>query len=185
MVTGKADTRPAFPFFTCMIKRTIRLCYRKIIDAGSASGWERHLFNSCYAEYRLQSQLYNAEKKYTSFAQLQEQVKGAEQLHFLVSAAATGYLQQLKGTVPDITNHLGCTFLTFSQYRFEIIQAEHTDEKQFSIALNFYSDSMQWLDTVAQYLLLSHNENAPDQDGMLTHLLQVSPFLSIYSVRED
>lgn len=176
--------RWAFPLFS-MNKKIIRLCYRKLIDAASSAAWDRLVFESCYTEYRMQSQLYNSGKKYTSFAQLMEHVKGAEQLHFLVSAAATGYLQQLKGIVPDIKDNLGRAFLPFSQYRFEIIEADSNDRSSFCIAINFFTDPLHWHDTVAQYLLLSPVQNSRGDDGVLTSLLQLQPFVSIYSLREE
>lgn len=168
-----------------MNKKIIRLCYRKISDARAAAPADSLLLDHCFAEYRMQSQLYDQEKKYSSFAQLMEHVKGAEQLHFLVSAAATGYLQQLKGTVPDITDNLGRAFLTFSQYRFEIVQADSNDKSQFSIAIEFFTDPLHWLGTVAQYLLLSRDEIAPGNEGVRTNLLQLQPFLGIYSLNEE
>ncbi len=89
-----------------MHKRIIRLCYRKIIDAQSNGVWEKYVFDDTYTEFLLQFQFYNQEKKYHSFAALIADTPNAERLHFLVSSAATGYVQQLNGKIPDVTNAL-------------------------------------------------------------------------------
>ncbi len=94
-----------------MAKGIIRLCYRKIIDASSQKMWDKYVFESSYTEFLMQSQLYNQEKKYNSFAELLINVPDAEKLHFLVSAAIGGYMQQLNGIVPDIIDNLGKHFL--------------------------------------------------------------------------
>lgn len=87
-----------------MAKKIIRLLYRKVIDANAQKAWEQHVFNDSYAEFLLQAQFYNQEKKYNTFAELLTHVPDAEKLHFLVSPAITGYLKQLNGKVPDILN---------------------------------------------------------------------------------
>src|SRR5689334_7343192 len=107
-----------------MNKRIIRLCYRKIIDASATGLWEMHVFEDSYEEFLMQAQFYNQEEKYTSFAQLLQNVKGAEQLHFLVSSAVVGYVKQFNGIIPDITNALDKTFLPFTNFRFEIIASD-------------------------------------------------------------
>src|SRR4051812_25343489 len=104
--------------------KIIRLCYRKIINASSTSLWDRYVFASTYSEFKLQSQFYNQEKRYSSFGELLLHADGAEKLHFLVSAAVTGYLQQLGDKIPDIVDNLGRQFLSFSHYHFEIINSD-------------------------------------------------------------
>ena len=104
-----------------MTKEIIRLCYRKVIDASSSKKWDKYVFESTYAEFLMQAQLYNQEKKYSNFGEIIQNVSGAEKLHFLVSGAMVGYLQQLDGIGPDILNNLGKHFLRFTDYRFEII----------------------------------------------------------------
>lgn len=104
-----------------MAKGIIRLLYRKEIDINSTRPWEKCAFNDSYQEYLMQSQLYNKDRKYTSFTELLANVPTAEKLHFLVSASITGYIRQFNGVVPDIINAFGKQFLPFKGYRFEII----------------------------------------------------------------
>ena len=74
-----------------MAKKIIRLCYRKVIDASSSKKWDKYVFESTYTEFLMQAQLYNQEKKYSSFSELIQNVPAAEKLHFLVSGAVVGY----------------------------------------------------------------------------------------------
>src|SRR4051794_29203873 len=97
-----------------MEQRSIRLCYRKIIDAASLKAWDKYVFDDTYTEFLLQAQYFNPDKKYSSFSELLINVPGSEKLHFLVSAALIGYLKQLNGKIPDIVNALGKIFLPFS-----------------------------------------------------------------------
>lgn len=172
------------PFFN-MTAKIIQLCYRKIIDASSQKQWEKFVFESSYTEFLLQAQLYNQEKKYTSFAELLINVPGAERLHFLVSAAITGYMQQLNGKVPDILNNLGRHFLGFKHYRFEIINSSINNKAAHQVAINFFSEPLLWHATTGNYLLVSPLAGEKIETTVLTDMVQLQPFLSIYSVKEE
>ncbi|MFT3935652.1 MAG: hypothetical protein QM726_18635 [Chitinophagaceae bacterium] len=167
-----------------MQQQIIRLCYRKIIDANATLAWDKYVFDSSYAEFLMQSQLYNQEKKYTSFADILLHVPNAEKLHFLVSAAITGYLQQLNGKIPDILDNLGRRFLSFKNYRFEIINSDIKKKEQHQVAINFFSEPLLWHNTIGNYLLVSEENAASTNDGNLTNVLQLQSFLSIYSIKE-
>ncbi len=168
-----------------MSKRIIRICYRKIIDASSEKAWDKLVFESSYKEFQMQSQFYNQEKKHNSFAELLINVPASEKLHFLVSAAVIGYLQQLNGLTPDILDNLGRHFLKFKNFRFEIINSDIKDRSAHKIAINFFSEPVIWHDTVNDHLLVSSVDGEKTEDGLLTHLLQLQPFLSIYSLKEE
>jgi hypothetical protein len=129
----------------------------------------------------MQFQLYNQEKKYTSFGELVHNVPGADKLHFLVSAAVIGYLKQLNGIVPDIVNALGRSFITFNNYRFEIIHSSIYDKTKHQVAINFYSEPLTWHDTINHQLLLSIPGKSENGE-ILTELLPMQPFVSIYSI---
>ncbi|MDB5269978.1 MAG: hypothetical protein JWP58_3018 [Hymenobacter sp.] len=90
-----------------MPDRLITLCYRKIIDATAARSWDQLVWNDSYAEFRLQAQNFNPANQYRSFGEILHFAPGAERLHFLVSGALTGYVQQLNERLPDITDNLG------------------------------------------------------------------------------
>lgn len=168
-----------------MKRRIIRLCYRKIIDASSQAVWDKYVFEDSYKEFLMQAQFYNQEKKYGSFAELLLNVPGAERLHFLVSASVTGYVQQLNGLIPDVLDNLGRHFLKFKNFRFEIINSDIKNKTTHQVAVNFFSDPLYWHDTIDNFLLLSYPENEKTADGLLTHLVQLHPFLSIYSLKEE
>jgi hypothetical protein len=168
-----------------MSERIIRFCYRKIIDASSQSLWDKYVFDSSYTEFLMQSQFYNKEKKHSSFSELLQHVPGADKLHFLVSASVTGYIQQLNEQLPDITNNLGKLFLRFKGYRFEIINSDIKDKSKHQVAINFFTEPMIWQDTIGNYLLISPQDDNATTDGVLTHLVQLQSFFSIYSLKGE
>jgi hypothetical protein len=167
-----------------MASHIITLCYRKLIDVHTTSVWEKFVFEDTYAEFRMQAQYFNQKKKYHTFAELVQQVPGAEKLHFLVSAAISGYIRQLNETIPDVLNNLGKHFLTFNTFQFEIINSDIQDIKKHQVAINFYSLPLIWHDTIGNYLLLSEKIN---QTGnvVFTHLFQLQPYVSIYSLQTE
>jgi len=167
------------------MKRIVRFCYRKIIDASSENQWDKYVFESSYKEFLMQSQFYNQEKKYNSFSELINNIPSSEKLHFLVSTSVIGYLKQLNGIIPGITNNLGKQFLKFNNFQFEIIESDIKNKQAHRIAINFYSDHMNWHDTIDNYLLVSYIGEDKTEEGTLTHLLQLQPFFSIYSLKEE
>lgn len=166
-------------------KKIIRFCYRKVIDASSQTQWDKLVFESTYTEYLMQSQFYNQEKKYNTFGELLQHVPAAERLHFMVSSAVVGYLQQLGGKIPGILNSLGKHFLEFKNYRFEIINADIRNKAVYQVAINFFSEPMCWHDTIGNKMLISAVNGETGQDGVLTELVELQPFLSIYSLKEE
>ena len=160
----------------------IRLCYRKVIDAASTRPWEKLVFDDSYQEFLMQSQFFNQEKKYTSFGQILQNVPGADQLHFLVSSAITGYVHQLNGRLPDIVNTLGRQFLSFNHYRFELINSDIKDRSKHQVAINFFTEQLSWHSTIGNHLLVSSNK-VNDEGETLTDMFALQPFLSIYSIR--
>jgi hypothetical protein len=168
-----------------MTTRIIRICCRRIIDASSQQAWDKYVFESSYTEFLLQAQFYNQEKKYTRFSELLLHAKGAEKLHFLVSAAVTGYLQQLGGKVPGIMDNHGKQSLSFKNYQFEIINSDIKNKANHQVAINFFSEPLVWHDTIGNQLLVSPADSEKTADGILTQLIRLQPFLSIYSLKEE
>jgi len=167
-----------------MAKRIIRLLYRKVIDANAQKAWERHVFEDSYAEFLLQAQFYNQDKKYSSFGELLTHVPDAEKLHFLVSPAITGYLKQLNGKVPDVLNNIGKHFLPFRNFKFEIINSDIKHKTRHQVAVNFLSEPITWHDTIGNQLLVSLNNESED-GAVLTELFSLQPYLSIHSLKEQ
>ncbi|MBF9142004.1 hypothetical protein [Hymenobacter properus] len=167
-----------------MPDRLITLCYRKIIDATATRPWDKLVWGDSYTEFRLQAQNFNPENRYRSFGEMLHYVPGAERLHFLVSGAVTGYVQQLSERMPDIFNNLGRQFLRFNRFQFELINSDLQDKSKHQVAVNFVSTTLRWHDTVGQLLLVSDAAPAAAPGGeVLTHLVQLQAFLSIYSIQ--
>jgi hypothetical protein len=168
-----------------MEKASIRLLYRKVINASSQDQWEKFVFEETYKEFLMQAQTFNADKKYFTFGELIHYVSGAEKLHFLVSASVIGYLKQLYGKMPDIINTLGKRFLPFKNYRFELINSDIRDISKHQIAINFISEPLAWYDTIDNQLLVSADNGKADEHGeILTEMFAMQPFLSIYSLKK-
>jgi hypothetical protein len=167
-----------------MPARTITLCYRKLLDATASRPWEKLVWNDTYAELRLQAQRLDPERRHRTFAELTHHLPGAGQLHFLVSAAARGYLQQLDGRVPDVLDNLGRQFLRFTQFQFEIINSDLLDPSRHQVAINFYSEPLLWHDTIGPYLLAS--EPAAESAAGPVQLLQfqLQPYLALHTLQE-
>ncbi|OCX51416.1 hypothetical protein BEL04_15420 [Mucilaginibacter sp. PPCGB 2223] len=164
-------------------KGKIRLVYRKIIDAAAENIWEKYVFDATYAEFLMQSQLYNAETQYHTFSELRNNVPKAEKLHFLVSASVTPYLQQLNGKMPDVLNNLGKLFVPFGSYKFEIVESDIRDKSKHRIAIELFSKPMTWIDTIGNQLLVSVQQPDGDNAETLTELFAMQPYLSIHSIK--
>lgn len=167
-----------------MPKGLIRLAYRKLIDASSQKPWDKLVFDETYQEFFMQAQLYNPNNTYQTFQELLDNVPKAEQLHYLTSRVAMGYLKQQNQRIPDVVNALGAACLPFTEFKFEI-QASHVERKDaHRIAIFFYSDPMTWIDTIdGQLLLANGDQQAALQAGQLvsTELIALQPNLSIWS----
>lgn len=164
--------------------KLIQLSYRKIIDAQSHSLWEQYVFDDTYSEFLMQVQLYNTAGKYQAFSKLLAANPKAEKLHFLVSPAAAGYINQLGNKMPDIKNTSGKTFLPFHSYRFEIIDSHIQNKKEHRVAICFYSNLLQWLDTIGDNLLVSLNTKGTNNSEVIqTDLVKLQPFMSIHSIQ--
>lgn len=165
------------------MKRTARFCYRKIIDASSSKAWERLVLEDSFSEFKMQAQRFNEGNRFTRFAEILQNNPGAEQLHFLTSAAVTGYIKMLNGKIPDIQNTLGKTFLPFKNFRFEIIHSDIKDISKHTVAINFYSEPLLWMDTIGNVLVIALQDKTENGE-MLTETFTLSPFVSIYSIKE-
>ena len=167
-----------------MTKGLIRFCFRKVIDASSRQPWDKVVFDETYQEFFMQAQSYNPENKYQTFAELLANVPNADQLHYLTSRVALGYLRQLNQTIPEVVNAFGNLCLPFTQFKFELL-ASHVQQKEaHKIAIFFYSDPLTWLDTVGNQLLVAYgDQRATLQEGneVSTDLIMLQPNLSIWS----
>jgi hypothetical protein len=165
-----------------MSRKVITLCYRKIIDTTNTSAWDKFVHEDSFAEFKMQAQYYNQQQHFTTFAEMLLHVPEADKLHFLVSAAITGYLRQLNGIIPDILDNLGRRFLAFENFKFEIINSDINDPEKHKIAINFFSKPLLWHDTIDNQLLVSQFKET-NQEEIFTNLFQIQPFVSIHSIK--
>lgn len=161
------------------MKRKVRILYRKLIDSHAIRPWEKYVFDDSYREYQLQVQNIKNFAQYSGFAQMPDEHKN--RLNFLVSSSVVGYVQQLNNHIPDVLNGSGQLFLSFTQYRFEIVHSNPTNKNLHKIAINFYSDWLEWVDTISDRMLLSFSSIG---DEKLIETLQMQPHVSIYSLKE-
>jgi hypothetical protein len=165
-----------------MSRKVITLCYRKIIDATNTSAWDKFVHEDSFAEFKMQAQFYNQEQRFTTFSEMLLNAPEAEKLHFLVSAAITGYLRQLNGIIPDVLDNLGRRFLTFENFKFEIINSDSNDLKKHKIAINFFSKPLIWHNTIDNLLLVSQFKETNEEE-VFTNLFQIQPFVSIHAIK--
>ncbi|WP_036677402.1 hypothetical protein [Pedobacter sp. R20-19] len=165
-----------------MPQKVITLCYRKIIDSTATNPWDKFIYEDSFTELKMQSQFYNQEGKYSTFAEIILNVPGSEKLHFLVSASIMGYLQQLNGIIPDVLDNLGRRFLTFENFKFEIINSDFNQIDKHKVAINFFSRPLLWHDSIDQYLLVSPFKEITAEETF-TNLFQIQPFVSIHAIK--
>jgi hypothetical protein len=169
-----------------MIKGIIKLCYKKLINSSSSDAWSRLVFEETHNEYFMQWQEYDKDKKYANFSSLRKNNVHAENIHYLVSTSAIGYLRQLNGFVPDILDSNNKVFLPFKHFKFEIIESHFSDKTQHQVLISFYSEEITWVETIGTMLLVTNG----DQSGHLasgsafeTDQIQLSEVLRIFSIR--
>jgi len=163
--------------------KIITLVYKKLITAQSEGAWEKLVFADSYREFCMQGQLFSNEGQYMSFAQMQAALPRASQLHHLVSTSVIGYLRQLQGTIPDLRDSTGQLFLSFDQYRFEIIASHLQQQAQHQVAIFFYSQPQLWHDTIGERLLLSDAGAVVENNNYQTHLIALAANTGIYSLK--
>jgi hypothetical protein len=165
------------------MNRKIKFCYRKIINAAVVKAWERLVFEDSYAELKIQAQRFNPGRKYTAFSDIIANDPAAEQLHFLVSGSVIPYIRHLNEKIPDVYNTLGRQFLSFKNFRFEIINSDIKDSSKHTVAINFFSEPVTWIDSIGNTLVVATNHE-PVNEEWLTDTIILQPFVSIYSVQQ-
>ena len=170
-----------------MAKGLIKLSYRKIIDAASTGLWDKHVFADTHKEFYMQAQFFDQQNKYSTFREIVENVPKADQMHYLVSTAAVGYIRQLNERMPDVVNAFGKLFLPFRNFRFEILQSHRKNKEQHKVAIYFYSETLTWIDTIDNHLVLAIGdkfEALNKGQEIETETLLMKPGLSISSYQK-
>lgn len=162
------------------MKGSIRFCYRKIIDFQSADPWSKAVFDATHMEFYMQAQRLDPDGNHFTFGEMKKAGINIDQLQYLTSTAAVGYIVQLNGHIPDIANAIGKPCLQFSDFKFEIIESHITDKTKHRIAILFFSDFVDWIDTIGNQMLIRYKDKKSD-DASQTDLIPLVPFLNISS----
>ncbi len=137
------------------MKGLIKLAYRKMIDVSSTSTWDKYVFEDTYREYYMQAQQFDQKSKYSTFQDMVKHVPSAEQMHYLVSTAAIGYIRQLEGLFPEVLNVVGKRCVPFESFRFEILESNIKNKEQHKVAICFYSNVLTWIGAIDNQLLFA------------------------------
>lgn len=167
-----------------MVKGIIRLSFSKIIDASAQKAWDKAVFEETYREFFMQAQQHDQAGSYQTFQELLANVPNADQLHYLTSRVAMGYIKQLNQTIPDITNAFGQECLPFTQFKFEILASHIQQKEAHRVAIFFYSDPLTWLDTIDNQLLIAYGDQREALRAgseINTDLIALQPYLNIWS----
>lgn len=168
------------------MKGIVKLVYTKVIDAGSAATWDKHVFEDTHKEFFIQAQRFDQQGRYETFQEILENIPKAGNIHSLVSTAAFGHLRQLNGRFPDVRNTLGKTCVPFNNFKFEIVQSHIKNKALHKIAIHLYSDSLLWIDTIDKHFIFGTEEDSQKliHDGEIqTHSIILLPNVGIASFR--
>lgn len=167
-----------------MNTRIITLCYRKIIDINATKQWDKLVFEASYLEFKMQAQNYSNGTTFTTYTDLLSHVPNAQRILGMVTPAITGYIQQLNGVVPDILTNVGRRFLKFYKFQLEIINSDINDKGKHQLAISFFTEPMQWHDTIGNLLLVSDSQvSSALGNEVLTNLFQLQPYVNIHSIK--
>ena len=136
----------------------ITLVYTKVIDAGSAHAWDKHVFEDTHREFFMQAQQFDQQGRYETYQEMLTNIPRAENMSYLVSTAAAGHLKQLHNKFPDVLNTLGKTCVPFKNFKFEIVQSHVKNKALHKIAIHLYSEPLLWIDTIDKHLVFTPAE---------------------------
>lgn len=167
------------------MKGIVQLCYRKIIDVTSTGVWDKYVFNDTYLEFCMQAQQFDQQKEYATFQEILKNIPKADQMHYLVSTAAVGYIRQLDEKIPDVVNVFSKPCVPFKNFRFEIIQSHTTNKDLHRVAIYFFSEPLTWIDILSGNQLLvaigDQSETLRNEKKVETELVVISSNVSISS----
>lgn len=160
------------------MKAKFRLAYRFVIDNNSTLLWDKYVFEITYKEYLLQNQKFNTQdNKAKTFAELLSVNEKAEQLHFLVGIAMSGYVDQLKGKLFRVPDVLGNNYFSIEGYKMDIINTDISDISKHKIGVTFFSKLMLWIDVVNNCYLCS--TDTEKENGFNTIMFPMQAGLSV------
>ena len=163
-----------------MTPARIRLAFRQVIDASTArTDFEKAVFTDSYHEFRVQIQSYNADNQFTTWQQVRAAVPQSDPtLPIRVGFAIGLYVGELNGQIPGLTDALGQP-VAFIEHQFALIDSDITDRTKHRVALTYLTDTLTWLGTVGNYLLLTADDGRNATDAIDTFMVAMQPNLSI------
>lgn len=163
-----------------MPKAIIKLAYRQILDANSEGEFAKNILQYSYEEFKLKSQVYNMEGKFTTFSELKANDGRANSLHYKSGFPIGGFINSLNKKIPILKDALGKD-LMFDTYQFEIIESDITDIKVHKVAIVYYTGFYSLHDAYGEYVVLSAGDNRIIEAGLPqeTFVLKFQPDLAI------
>ena len=147
-----------------MLKAFIKLAYRQVINASSQTGFERNVLHFSYEEFKMKSQAYNPEGKFKTFTELKAHDGRANSLHYKSGFAVAGFIESLNKLIPVLTDSLGQK-ISFSTYKFEVIESDITNKLLHNVAITYYTDSMALYEIIGDSLLLAPADKVIDGEN--------------------
>ena len=162
-----------------MEKTMIKLAIRQVIHASSTGAFAKKVFHDSYAEFLLQSQAYNPDEAFSTFAEMVEHQPKANSLHYKTGFAVGLYIQSLANLVPGAWDTLGNIQLSFERHQFKIISSSIHDRQQHKVAILYYTPPLRLHKVMGNYLLLGLNDTTD------TFTLKLNDDISIYNYSEE
>lgn len=157
----------------------IKLAIRQVIQASSTGAFAKNVFHDSYAEFLLQSQAYNPDEAFSTFAEMVEQQPKANSLHYKTGFAVGLYIQSLANLVPGTWDTLGNMQLSFERHQFKIISSSIHDRQQHKVAILYYTAPLRLHRVIGDYLLLGFNDTTD------TFTLKLNGDISICNYSEE
>lgn len=153
----------------------IKLAYKQLIDAHSATPFEQKVFHATYSEFLVQQQSFSKGKELYSWEAIRSAFpKSDPTLPFKVSFSIAGVINSLDHRIPGLEDALGDCSIPFSRYRFSLIASDTKNPSLHQISLTWFTGEFSLLAIIGNQLLLSQT---PPQ----TIQLKMQPGLSVIS----
>lgn len=161
----------------------LTLVYRQVIDASTEGTFAKHVHQLSYDEFKMKSQAYNPDRKFTTFTALKANDGRANSLHYKCSFPVAGLVEGLKWEIPNLKDSLGKP-LSFGSWQFEVIESDIDDPSKHSVAISYITPLYNLFEIIGTQLLLSKNLEQTEHDGISTFMISIQPGLSIASYKE-
>lgn len=172
--------------FFIMAKAHIKLAFRQIIDANSATDFEKRVFHDSYAEFLLKVQAYNPENKFSKYSDIVANDGRANSLHYKCSFVVLHHIETLKNKIPGLQDTAGRFNIPFDVPEFKVLESGITDKGLHKVAIIYITDVFTLADSFGEYLLLVIGDQPESitNSGLETFTLKMQDNLSIVNYKE-